>query len=117
VLEGGLGDSLKLRLALTVTIWKESRLASILVEIPHAISRYSDDRNEVRLDGATVGEVLSALWKRFPNLKSRVLDRAGNFHPYLLLFQNDQKLPRSSFTNHPVSEGDRLEIVALAEGG
>ena len=90
---------------------------TILVEIPHAISRYSDDQNEIRLEGSTVGEVLDALWNRFPKLQSRVLDRAGNFHPYLLLFQNDQKLPRSSFTNHPVSEGDRLEIVALAEGG
>lgn len=90
---------------------------TILVEIPHAISRYSDDHNEVHLEGSTIGEVLEGLWERFPNLQSRVLDRAGNFHPYLLLFQNDQKLPRSSFTNHPVSEGDRLEIVALAEGG
>lgn len=90
---------------------------TILVEIPHAISRYSDDQNEVRLEGKTVGDVLCALWERFPKLQSRVLDRAGNFHPYLLLFQNDQKLPRSGFTNHPVGEGDRLEIVALAEGG
>jgi sulfur carrier protein ThiS len=50
-------------------------------------------------------------------LKSRVLNRAGNFHPYLLLFLNDQKLPRSGFETLPLSEGDRLEIVALAEGG
>lgn len=92
-------------------------MAAILVEIPHAISRYSEDRNEVHLEGSTVGEVLDALWQRFPNLRSRVLDRAGNFHPYLLLFQNDRKLPRTSFTDLPVCEGDRLEIVALAEGG
>jgi hypothetical protein len=92
-------------------------LPAILVEIPHAISRYSEDRNEVRLEGSTVGEVLNGLWERFPKLQSRVLDREGNFHPYLLLFQNDRKLPRSTFTDHPVSEGDRLEIVALAEGG
>jgi molybdopterin converting factor small subunit len=90
---------------------------AVLVEIPHAISRYSDEETQVQVEGSTVGEVLEALWERFPKLKTRVLNREGNLHPYLLLFQNDQKLPRSSFENQPVSEGDRLEFVALAEGG
>ena len=90
---------------------------TILIEIPHAISRYSDDQTAVHLEGSTVGEVLKTLWERFPKLESRVLDREGNFHPYLLLFHNDWKLPRSGFTDQPVREGDRLEIVALAEGG
>ena len=92
-------------------------MAIILVEIPHAISHYSDEETAVRLEGSTVGGVLEALWRRFPKLQSRVLDREGNFHPYLLLFQNDHKLPRSGFADLPVHEGDRLEIVALAEGG
>ena len=89
----------------------------VLVEIPHAISRYSEEETAVAIEGSTVGEVLDGLWERFPNLKSRVLDRSGGFHPYLLLFQNGQKLPRSGFQNLPLAEGDRLEIVALAEGG
>ena len=92
-------------------------MPAVLVEIPHAISRYSDDQTAVRIEGSTVGEVLESLWERFPNLRSRVLDREGNFHPYLLLFLNDQKLPRSGFELQALSEGDRLEIVALAEGG
>ncbi len=90
---------------------------AVLVEIPHAISRYSDEETAVRIEGATVGEVLEALWRRFPKLKTRVLDREGRFYPYLLLFQNDEKLPRSGFEHLPVRESDRLEIVALAEGG
>ncbi len=90
---------------------------AVLVEIPHAISRYSDEETSVHLEGSTVGEVLSALWERFPKLKSRVLDREGNFHAYLLLFHNDRKLSRSGFSDQPLTDGDRLEIVALAEGG
>ncbi len=90
---------------------------AILVEIPHAISRYSDEETEVRLDGSKLGEVLELLWERFPKLKSRVLDRAGNLHAYLLLFLNEQKLPRTNFESQILHEGDRLEIVALAEGG
>ena len=89
----------------------------VRVEIPHAISRYSDDKNEVALEGSTVGEVLEALWKQFPKLQSRVLDREGNFHAYLLLFLNDEKLSRESFAHQTLQDGDRLEIVALAEGG
>lgn len=90
---------------------------SIRVEIPHAISRYSDEETQVSLEGSTVGEVLAALWERFPKLKTRVLNREGNLHAYLLLFRNDQKLPRANIGDQPLTEGDRLEIVALAEGG
>ena len=90
---------------------------TVLVEIPHAISRYSDEQTAVEIPGATVGEVLDVLWERFPKLKSRVLDQAGSFHPSLLLFQNGRKLSRSGFQNLPVHDGDHLEIIALAEGG
>lgn len=90
---------------------------AILVEIPHAIARYSDEETQVVLEGSTVGDVLAALWERFPKLKSRVLNREGNLHAYLLLFLNDQKLPRSDVGQKSLKEGDRLEIVALAEGG
>ncbi|MCA9067404.1 MAG: MoaD/ThiS family protein [Planctomycetaceae bacterium] len=90
---------------------------AIVVEIPHAISRYSDEETQVLLAGSTVGEVLAALWERFPKLKTRVLNREGNLHAYLLLFRNDEKLPRVNINEHPLSAGDRLEIVALAEGG
>ncbi len=89
---------------------------AILVEIPHAISRYSDEETQVSLEGQTVGAVLDALFQRFPDLKLRVLDREGNLHAYLLLFQNGQKLPRTR-DNHPIQSGETLEIVALAEGG
>jgi len=90
---------------------------SVTVEIPHAISRYSDEETQVQIEGDTIGEVLAALWERHPKLKTRVLDREGNLHPYLLLLQNEEKLPRTGNEDRPVSEGDRLEIVALAEGG
>jgi sulfur carrier protein ThiS len=89
----------------------------VTVEIPHAISRYSDEETQVEIEASTVGEVLESLWKRFPKLKTRVLDREGNLHAYLLLFLNDEKLPRAGIENRPVKAGDRLEIVALAEGG
>ncbi len=90
---------------------------AITVEIPHAISRYSEEETQVFLEGQTVGEVLGRLWEKYPALKTRVLDREGRLYAYLLLFQNDQKLPRENLMNHPLQDGDRLEIVALAEGG
>ena len=70
-------------------------MGTILVEIPHAISRYSDEETRVEIEAKTVGELLDSLWERFPDLKVRVLDREGNLYPYLLLFQNDEKLSES----------------------
>ena len=89
----------------------------IQLEIPAALNRFTDEQETVPIEAGTVGEALEELWTRFPKLRSRVLDANGEVFPYLLLFHNGHKLSRSEFKTHPLSTGDTLEIVALAEGG
>jgi len=65
--------------------------------------------------GATVAEALDDLFRLWPDLRLRVLDRHGEVHPYLRLFRNDAELPRAM--DAPLVDGDLLEIVAAAAGG
>ncbi|MHC4392331.1 MAG: molybdopterin-binding protein [Planctomycetota bacterium] len=97
----------------------ETRVAFRVAE---ALRRYSDDQAEVELsiqtEPAQVGSALEALFARFPKLRSRMLDSRGSLFPYLALFRNDEAIPpRADLTGVELTEGDRLELVAIVEGG
>lgn len=91
--------------------------ASVSIEIPDALARLTDGAAVVGVDAATGGEALAALWQRFPKLQSRVINRHGRLYPYLLLLHNERPVTHDELSTQPLQSGDRLEIVALAEGG
>ena len=76
--------------------------------VPPVLREYA--AAEVELAGVTVREALQGLDAA---LRTRVLDRAGELFPYLLLFRNDETTPLDA----PLLDGDVLEIVGAAEGG
>jgi len=90
---------------------------SVIFEVPVALVRYSNSQISLELEGENVQETLDNLWLRFPELRKRVLDDTGELFPYLLLFRNGRKLPRNDFSSIAVVNGDKLELIALAEGG
>lgn len=87
----------------------------VTLEVPEALSRYAD-AGSYDLNGRTIGEVFEQLWDRCPDLKPRVLTH-DTVHPYLLVMHGDDRVPHDAVLEHPVADGDRIEIVALAEGG
>ena len=90
---------------------------SVTFEISAPLQRFTDGQSRVVVEGPDVQTVLDSLWQQFPELKQRVLTPNGDLFPYLLLFQNGEKLPRKNLTSIPLADGDRLELVGLAEGG
>lgn len=87
------------------------------MRIPGALRRYSGDRKEFSLSGATVREALEELFREHPDLRPRVLDARGDLHPHLILFRNDAELSRAGVLDETVRDGDVLELVGAVEGG
>ncbi|HUG93213.1 MAG TPA: MoaD/ThiS family protein [Planctomycetaceae bacterium] len=94
-----------------------SEPASVSIEIPEPLVRLTDGAAAVQVEAGTAAAALEALWQRFPKLQSRVLDRHGRLYPYLLLLHNGRTVTHTELATHPLQPGDRIEIVALAEGG
>lgn len=90
---------------------------SVTFEIPAPLWRFTNGQSTVVVEGEDVQTMLNNVWQQFPELKTRVLTSDGKLFPYLLLFQNGEKLPREEFASIPLTDGDRLELVGLAEGG
>jgi hypothetical protein len=90
---------------------------SVTFEIPAPLLRFTGGQSRVVIEGGDVQAVLDGVWRQFPELQQRMLTPSGELFPYLLLFHNGEKLSREGFASMPLADGDRLELIGLAEGG
>ena len=90
----------------------------IRVLIPGPLRRLVDDRAEVELEGATVGEVISALEAGAPGLRNKLTNSTtGEIRRFIRLFLNDEDIDKLGGPNTPVKDGDVLTVVPAAAGG
>lgn len=90
---------------------------NVRFELPAELTRYTDGQKVLELRGQTVGAVLEDLFTRYPAYRTRILDEKKRLFPYLLMFHNDTELSRDGLLSVEIQDGDRLEIIAAAEGG
>ena len=74
------------------------------VRIPTAWRGLAGRQGEVRVTGATVGEVLQHLGRLHPELGARVLDEQGALRLYVNVFLNDEDIRALAELATPVGE-------------
>ncbi len=87
------------------------------VRIPTSLRSFTRNQEEVRVTGATVGEVLRNLEKQHPGIGARLLDEKGAVRRYVNIFHNDEDIRFLSELDTPVTEADRLTIIPAIAGG
>ena len=87
------------------------------IRIPTSLRSFTDNKGEVRVAGATVGEVLNNLEKAHPGLGARVFDDKGAVWRYVNVFLNDEDIRFLQELSTPVTEGDRLTLIPAIAGG
>jgi len=90
---------------------------NIVVRVPHRLRPLTGGERVVNLDAESVGEALAQLVSRYPALRSRLCEQGGRLRPSVLFFVNSEDIRTRSGEQTPLSEGDELAIVLLAEGG
>ena len=83
------------------------------VLIPSALHSYSG-RPWVEASGATVGEVLADLDRRFPGIRFRMIDEQGGIRRHIRLFYRQAQVFDLAA---PVSDDGELLIVQALSGG
>lgn len=58
------------------------------VYVPSALRSYTGQKDEVEADGATLGEVLSELDRRYPGFRFRIIDEQNAIRPHIKIFVN-----------------------------
>ncbi len=83
------------------------------VAIPSPLRSYTR-ASEVEADGATVGELLADLDRRFPGIRFRMIDEQDGIRPHVRIFVNRQ---RAAGLDETLAPGDEVQILQALSGG
>ncbi len=83
------------------------------VGVPGQLRGYTGGRAEVEASGATLGEVLDDLERRFPGFRFRVVDEHGRVRRHIILFVGVERCEDLA----AVVAGQEVMIVGALSGG
>lgn len=83
------------------------------VLIPTSLRSYTR-ASRVEAGGATLGEALADLDRRFPGLRFRMVDEQDRLRPHMRVFVNGQAV---GDLTQPLQAGDDVSIVQALSGG
>jgi molybdopterin synthase sulfur carrier subunit len=90
---------------------------SVTVRVPTTLRPLTGGESEVSVDGATVGDVLSALDAAHPGFSAKIFDDDGNLRRFVNVFVADDDVRFLDGLNTPVPDGETLSIIPAVAGG
>jgi sulfur-carrier protein len=90
---------------------------TVSVRIPTTLRPLTSGQSEVKLEGATVREVLDGLDAAHPGFKDRLLDDDGNLRKFVNVFVADDDIRFLSGLDTPVPVGETVSIIPAVAGG
>jgi adenylyltransferase/sulfurtransferase len=90
-------------------------MARILIPTP--LRQFAEKNDTVDLPGATVGEALSALTTRFPDLKKNLYNDEGKLRSFVNVYLNDEDIRYMNKEATALSDSDTISIVPSIAGG
>lgn len=87
---------------------------SVRVRFAALLHDYTGGRAEVEANGATLGEVMDDLERRFPGLAFRVVDEQGRVRRHMKVFVGQKT---ASDRDTPVEPDTDLYVVGALSGG
>jgi molybdopterin synthase sulfur carrier subunit len=85
----------------------------VTLQLPSVLSK----GRQIQADGATVGAVVDAVARQYPDIATRLRDAAGEPYPYVTFYLNDEDIRLRGGFNAPVQDGDELIVVPAVAGG
>jgi molybdopterin synthase sulfur carrier subunit len=89
-------------------------MSHVRVELAALLRSYTGGEGVVEADGATLGEVLDDLHRRFRGIRFRVVDEQDRLRPHVRFFINGADTRE---IGTPLGDGDRIYIVGALSGG
>jgi len=86
----------------------------VKVLLPTPLAEYTAHRREVEAHGATLGELLRDLDRRYPGIRFRVVDEQDAIRAHIKIFVNRSQESRLA---RPLAPDDEVLVVAALSGG
>jgi molybdopterin converting factor small subunit len=88
-----------------------------LVLIPPALQWLTGGLARVEADGPTLDACITALDRRFPGLRERLVDGEGELHPHIAIYVNGEDVRTFQDLATPTRSTDEVTIVPAIAGG
>ena len=89
----------------------------VTLSLPTILARLTDGQATVEANGTTVGEVVTQVADRYPQLAPRLKDENGGPYPFVGFYLNDQDTRFLGGFGARVKEGDEITVVLAVAGG
>ena len=87
------------------------------VHIPTPLRQLTQNQEIVRIEGATIREVINNLEHSYPGVKARICDEQNNIRRFVNVFVNDEDIRFLLDTDTAVNPGDEVSIFPAVAGG
>ncbi len=85
--------------------------------IPTPLRPYTDKKEAVEADGATVGDLLADLTRKYEGLKAHLYNEQGKLRSFVNVYINDEDIRYLEKEKTPVAAGDTISIIPSVAGG
>src|SRR5262245_27187544 len=92
-------------------------MSSVTVKIPTPLRPITAGQSEVKLEGATVGEILRKMDTQFKGFGERVLDDGKNVKRFINVFVNEDNIRDRKELETELKNGDTISILPSIAGG
>jgi molybdopterin synthase sulfur carrier subunit len=90
---------------------------AVIVRIPTTLRPLSGGQSEVKVEGATLGEVLGNLDAAHPGFRDRLFDEQGGLRRFVNVFVADDDVRFLQGLDTPVPDGETVSIIPAVAGG
>jgi molybdopterin converting factor small subunit len=89
----------------------------VRVRIPTTLRPFTGGESEVKVEGATLAEVLASLDAAHPGFRTRVLDDEGGLRRFVNVFVADDDVRYLKGLDTEVPDGETVSIIPAVAGG
>jgi molybdopterin synthase sulfur carrier subunit len=90
---------------------------SVSVRIPTILRSYTGGESQVSADGVTLGEVLDDLDGRYPGVKGRILDEAGQLRRFVNVYVGNDDVRFLDHLETATPDGAQVSVIPAVAGG
>jgi len=90
---------------------------AIKVIIPTPLRQYTEKKDSVRVDAATVAEALAGLTRQYDGLRRHLYTEDGKLRSFVNIYLNDEDIRYLQKDSTPLKEDDVISIVPSIAGG
>jgi sulfur-carrier protein len=89
----------------------------ITIRLPTVLAKSAGGQTVHEANGATVGDAISDVATRFPELASRLRGPDGKPYPYVIFYLDDEDIRFQKGFETPVPDGAEIVVVPAIAGG